>query len=100
MDRESMVARLREELADREKRLQDKSDYLDEAIRINRSPHPTRHTQERVRLAARAYRRAVEERAVALARLSLFMADNIVLESLKTRGPQKAGTKPAYRQSA
>ena len=101
MDQQYALAVLTEELKNADKRLQDTSDYLDLAIQFNRNPYPTVNTQARVRLAARAYRLAVEERATALSRLSRFTMDSAVPEDLKLRGPQKASSKPMLlRQSA
>src|SRR5690242_17518761 len=102
MDRQHFLAVLLEELRDADKRLQDKSDYLDEAIQINRNPSPTPHTQERVRLAARAYRLAVADRAMALSRVNCFTQGNVFPEDLQRRGPRKSQSmRPAsLRQSA
>jgi len=65
---------LQEDLRSAEKRLQDTSDYLDLAIHMNRSLGPTPDSQLRVRLAARAYRRALDDRGALLSRLKREMS--------------------------
>jgi len=102
MDRQRLLTVLQGELNDAEKRLQDTSDYLDLAIQLNRNPFPTPSTQERVRLAARAYRRAVDDRATALSRLRFLTAGETIQEELKRRGPGKVhdSTAKSVRQSA
>lgn len=94
MDQQHVLAVLTEELKNADKCLQDTSDCLDLAIQFNRNPYPTVQTQERVRLAARAFRLAVEERATVLSRLSRFTMVSAVPKDLKLCGSQKASTKP------
>jgi len=102
MDRQHLLAVLQQDLTEAEKRLQDTSDYLDLAIRLNRKPFPTPSTQERVRLAARAYRRAVDDRMTALSRLRFFTPGKTIQQEPKRRGPGKAHSSNAepVRQSA
>ena len=69
MDHQTALTLLEEELRHAEKHLQDTSDYLDLAIQMNRNPGPTPETQLRVKLAARAYRRALDDRIALLSRL-------------------------------
>jgi hypothetical protein len=102
MDRQCLLALFQQELNEAEKRLQDTSDYLDLAIQLNRSPFPTPSTLQRVKLAARAYRRAVDDRAMALSRLQSLAASDPMQEELKRHGPGKAHSSSAksVRQSA
>jgi hypothetical protein len=90
MNRQSVLAMLQEDLRNAEKHLQDTSDYLDLAIQMNRSPGPTPDTQLRVRLAARAYLRAVDDRGTVLSRLECVMSDDTLVEGLKPVGSRKA----------
>src|ERR1700722_15104876 len=90
MNRQSVLAILQEDLRKAEKHLQDTSDYLDLAIQMNRNPGPTQDTQKRVRLAARAYRRAVDDRGTGLSRLKRATSDDPLLEGLEPVGARNA----------
>jgi len=102
MNRQRLLAMVREDLQLADKHLQDASDFLDRAIQVNRNPFPTKNTQERVKLAAQSYRRAIDERAAALSRVADVMANDISLRSLKPRRPRMAqnGEPNPLKQSA
>lgn len=90
MNWERLLTILQEDFRKADEALQTATVSLDRAIQLNRSPFPTAGTQERVRLAAREYRHAVEGRATALSRLQSFMNTDGVPQDLQPRGPAKA----------
>jgi len=92
MNHQSLLAMLQDDLRNAEKHLQDTSDYLDLAIQMNRSLGPTPDSQLRVRLAARSYRRALDDRDAVLSRLKREASNDTVLETLKPVGPRNASS--------
>ena len=102
MDRERLLSTLVEEVKTAKKHLQDTSDYLDLAIQNHRGRVPSAKSHERVRLAARAYRLAIEDLATKMSRLKELGVEGIVPHDLEPRPPRKAehsGTS-ASRRSA
>jgi hypothetical protein len=95
INRERVLQLLRDDSQAARKRLHDTADYLDLAIQVQRRPGPTKSTEERVRCAARSYRDAIANVAVADARLKDFEVSGLVPNDLQARrAPQVTFARP------